>query len=301
MNWTKLGRIFSVDGTIDWMQTHAAFPAAMHLTGDVWRVYFSPRDAKGRSQIGYFEIDLFQPTEPLFLTESPVIPLGPLGAFDDNGVTSSCNFEHDGLIYHYYNGWTLGATVPFRDFIGCAVSRDGGKSFDKVSPAPVLGMGPHDPYLTGSPSILIEAGIWRMWYVSGVRWELQGGKPKHYYHIKYAESTDGIEWRRTGHVCIDFDSPDEYAIATPRVVKEGDLYRMWYCSRGSAYRLGYAESHDGLSWTRKDAEAGLEASPSGWDSEMIAYPCPFRHGGKRFMLYNGNSYGRTGIGLAVMA
>ena len=37
-----------------------------------------------------------------------------------------------------------------------------------------------------------------------------------------------------------------------------------------------------------------------WDSEMIEYPCVFEHAGSWFMLYNGNRYGDTGIGAAVL-
>jgi hypothetical protein len=75
---------------------------------------------------------------------------------------------------------------------------------------------------------------------------------------------------------------------------------MWYSYRGESYRIGYAESHDGIQWTRRDEEAGIEVSDGGWDSEMICYPCVFDHEGQRYMLYNGNGYGKTGIGLAVL-
>jgi len=34
---------------------------------------------------------------------------------------------------------------------------------------------------------------------------------------------------------------------------------------------------------------------------MIEYPCVVDAGGRRVMLYNGNDYGRTGIGLAELA
>jgi hypothetical protein len=101
-------------------------------------------------------------------------------------------------------------------------------------------------------------------------------------------------------VCIDYGSDDEYAIARPCVVKTGDGYRMWYSYRGDAYRIGYAESADGLEWERKDAEAGIDVSSEGWDSEMIEYPFVFEFGDDLFMLYNGNGYGATGIGLAVL-
>jgi hypothetical protein len=76
---------------------------------------------------------------------------------------------------------------------------------------------------------------------------------------------------------------------------------MWYSYRGESYRIGYAESDDGVRWVRKDGEVGIDVSLDGWDSEMIEYPFVFDHGGRRYMLYNGNSYGMTGIGLAVLA
>jgi len=56
-----------------------------------------------------------------------------------------------------------------------------------------------------------------------------------------------------------------------------------------------------LRWKRKDREVGIDVSASGWDSEMIEYPFVFDHKGERYMLYNGNGYGKTGIGLAVLA
>ncbi len=73
---------------------------------------------------------------------------------------------------------------------------------------------------------------------------------------------------------------------------------MWFCCRGHRYRLGYAESHDGLTWQRNDERAGMTVSQTGWDSEMICYPFVFAHRGRTYMLYNGNGYGKTGFGLA---
>jgi hypothetical protein len=73
---------------------------------------------------------------------------------------------------------------------------------------------------------------------------------------------------------------------------------MWYCVRGASYRIGYAESRDGLDWTRLDDAAGLAPPAAGWDSEMQAYPMALRDGARWVMLYNGNGYGATGFGAA---
>ena len=296
--WQKQGLIFAPTGRLTWGRTHAAIPFALPLNEHQVRVYFGSRDAEGRSQIGAFDFDPANPATIDNVSQTPLIRHGALGTFDDRGVSAACVVYHQRRLYQYYSGWSLGVTVPFYFYIGLAISDDGGQTFSKVSPAPILGRNAIDPYLTASPYVIVEDGVWRMWYVSGVGWEIENEQPKHYYHIKYAESHNGIDWRNEGIVCIDFQSSNEYAIARPSVLKDAGLYKMWYSYRGDAYLLGYAESKDGLSWERKDHLAGMSPSTSGWDSAMIAYAHIFEHNGERYMLYNGNGYGASGIGLA---
>lgn len=300
MRWAKKGLIFEPQGKRDWLLTHAAVPFADQVGGDVFRIYFCNRDQRNRSRVGYFEIDITRPGEITYTHDKPVIDTGPLGTYEDHGVVSSWIASHGGQKYCYYSGMMLGVTVPFYFYLGLAISHDGGRSFNKLSASPLLGRNHVDPYLTGHACVIQDSGLWRMWYVSGQRWEIENDRPKHYYHIKYAESKDGVDWDRTGVVCIDFSSKDEYAIARPSVLKDGGVYRMWYSYRGPTYRIGYAESADGITWQRKDAQVGIDVSESGWDSEMIEYAHVFDHRGERYMLYNGNGYGRTGIGLAVL-
>jgi hypothetical protein len=42
----------------------------------------------------------------------------------------------------------------------------------------------------------------------------------------------------------------------------------------------------------------FDVSEEGWDSEMMCYPYVFDHKGERYMLYNGNGYGKSGFGIA---
>jgi hypothetical protein len=299
MVWRKQGLLFEAPGSPEWLTSHAALPVSDPQADGSVEVYFSSRNVQGRAQIGRFNFNPSSSSRTCKLQSDPVLSLGALGTFDDSGVNGSCIVSRGEKKYLYYTGWRLGVTVPFYFNIGLAVSLNAGATFQKVSNAPVLGLDHTDPYLTASPCVLIEGGVWRMWYVSCVRWSLdESGKPKHYYHIKYAESPDGIQWGFNRPVCIDFLSPDEYAIARPCVINDAGVYRMWYCSRGSSYRIGYAESTDGIRWTRLDHLAGIEGSEGGWDSEMQAYPWVFSHQGRTYMLYNGNGYGKTGIGIA---
>ncbi len=295
MKWKKLGLIFEPPRGLPWLESHAALPA---VAPDGRRVYWSGRDGAGRAHVGWLELDALDSARVVGVGSGTVLDPGPPGSFDESGATVSCVVAHERRLHLYYTGWSLGVTVPFYLFAGLAVSEDGGETFARVSPAPILDRSPEDPYLTASPWVVVEEGLWRMWYVSGSRWERLANGVRHFYNIRYAESRDGILWERDSRPCIDFAHPDEYAFSRPCVVRDKDCYRMWYSFRGDRYRLGYAESADGRTWERKDQDAGMEPSADGWDSEMIAYPCVLDRGDSRFLLYNGNGYGRTGIGLA---
>ncbi len=302
MKWIKKGLIIK-PGLFPWMVTHAQNPFVKKIQGDEYRIYFAGRDDKNMARGGYAEININRPEKILHITKKPVLDLGDLGCFDDCGAMPSCIVSYRSKQYMYYTGWTQARATPFSFFIGLAISRDNGRSFTRYSKAPVLGRNFYDPYLTCSPWLIIESGIWRMWYVSGTGWERgeSNSKPKHYYRIVYAESNDGLNWNSRGKVCIDYRG-SEYAIARPVVYKENGIYKMWYCYRGGTdtYRAGYAESRNGLDWVRKDAETNIDVSESGWDAEMICYPYVFSHNGKSYMLYNGNGYGATGCGFAIL-
>lgn len=300
--WRKRGQVRIDTSAAAWAASHAALPAVDLSSAEEPRLYFSVRDANGRSRIARAGLAIDQAGAHGVIEPAPVLDLGSLGAFDDAGVTSSCVVNAGGRCYLYYTGWSLGVTVPFYLHAGLAVSEDGGRTFTRVSLAPILEGNRIDPYMTASPWVLIEDGVWRMWYVSATGWTAAAAGPKHNYHVRYAESADGVTWQRTGRVCLDFATPHEHAFGRPCVVRNADgVYRMWYSVRGAAYRIGYAESGDGLNWSRRDDRAGIDVSADGWDSEMIEYPVVFDHQARRYMLYNGNGYGRTGMGLAERA
>jgi hypothetical protein len=301
-DWHNQGILISAPTSQIWAHSHAALPFAESVDEQQIQIYYSPRDEQGRAHVALARVHVTEPEGGLIVTtykSDPVLSPGLLGAFDDNGVTMSCVVHADEATFLYYTGWTLGVNVPFYFYVGLAIRRAGEHIFQRASAAPVLERNAVDPYLTASPWVLHENGIWRMWYVSCVGWRFVGGKPQHRYHIRYAESADGVVWHRDGRVSIDFADESEYAISRPCVVRDDDCYRMWFAARGDRYRLGYAESPDGLTWTRDDRQAGLETSREGWDSEMTTYPAILDHAGRRYLLYNGNGYGQTGIGYAI--
>jgi hypothetical protein len=282
------------------MVSHAAVPVALPLGDRLYRIYFSTRDKNNCSHIGYIELDITKPFKILRISEKPILSPGPLGYFDDHGVFAGCFVRVDDVLYLYYLGWNPGVRSPlFYSAIGIAISRDNGLTFDKISKIPLLSRSEHDPCMVLLPIVFRDENRWRMWYGSGFKWEENNGKMQSFYNIKYAESVDGFVWNRDGHVCIDLKS-GESNIAHPFVLKDNKFYKMWYSyDAGNGYRIGYAESENGSHWIRKDEQAGIEPSQSGWDSEAISHPHIIVHENRMYMLYNGNSFGRDGFGIAV--
>ena len=300
MGWNKLGQLFTPDGTLPWMRTHAANPFGVWENPDRLRVFFTTRDAQQRSHIASLLLDASQGFKVVDVDSRPLLGPGPLGTFDDSGCAVGYVLSVGGRLWLYYLGWNLKVTVPWLNTIGLAVQQSDGR-FERYSPAPLLDRAHHDPFTISYPSILRDGDHWRMWYGSNLQWGAHAEDMQHV--IKYAESNDGLDWARQGEVAVGL-RPGEFALSKPFVLRDPDRYRMWYSYRGRGavmtYRIGYAESSDGREWRRLDDESGIDVSDKGWDSEMICYPFLFDYGGRRYMLYNGNGYGRTGFGLAVL-
>jgi hypothetical protein len=277
------------------------------LDDRTWRVYYSTRDAQNRSRTSFVELAADEPSRVTYVHDRPVMELGELGAFDDSGVMPSWVVTVGATKYLYYTGWTARVSVPYHNAIGLAVSHDGGRTFERAWAGPVFGPTHDEPHFTGTACVLVENGVFRNWYLSCVGWARVGDKVEPRYDLKYAESRDGVVWQRGARVAIGLASPAEGGLVRASVLKRNGGYSMWYSRRGTSdyrtdraqsYRMGYAESPDGVTWTRLDEQAGLDVSDAGWDAEMVAYPHVLEHTGGLRMFYNGNGFGRSGFGWA---
>lgn len=306
MKWEKVGQIFCADNDSEMMVGYGRMPTPMHLKDDVFRIYFESRTKENIAHPYFVDIDLNEPTKIIQKNTSPLLKCGEVGTFDDNGITPFTIIKHSpSKIWMYYAGWTRQLKVPFHNAIGLAESNDGGATFKKVFSGPILERDKYDPYFPTGPAVIKVAGVYYMWYTSFEKWEENNSEMKHFYNIKMRTSLDGINWNSEPRVAIDFENEHEYAFVCRSVLHINGKFMMWYSFRAQqgidTYRVGYAESNDGVEWVRKDHLSGINVALEGWDSDMICYPCVFSHKSKLYMLYNGNGYGQTGYGLAVMA
>ena len=307
MAWLKKGLIHVPEFNGDWSVSHAQMPVVDLISEDVARIYFGTRNAEIHTVTTYIEVVASRPQEVLYVHDKPVLSCGELGCFDDGGAMLSWILTHQGKKYFYYVGWNAGVTVGYRNSIGVAVSEDGGKTVTRMFKGPIVDRSKTEPQFCSTPCVMVENGKWRMWYLNGVSWKKIDGHSEPLTHIKYAESDNGIDWVRNGQIVVDIRS-DEGGVAKPHVLKEDGIYKMWYCYRGAAdyrknpshaYRIGYAESPDGIAWQRMDDKAGIDVSAGEWDSVMLAYPYVYKHKGRKYLVYNGDGFGQTGIGYAV--
>ena len=313
-NWQKLGKVFTPQEVENrsWLKEFAQAPATL-IFDDIVRVYFScrpPSDQNGQyvSYSAYVDLDRNDLFKVHHVSEQPILDLGGLGEFDEFGTYPVSVIRHNGEVRAYYAGWTRCESVPFNVAIGCAISRDDGKTFTKIGNGPVLSYSPDEPFVLSGPKIRFFNNQFYLFYIAGSKWKIVAGRPEPVYKIRMATSDDGIHWNKCNKDLIESRIEEDEAQASPDVFFANGKYHMFFCYRNSmhfrgkenGYRIGYASSDNLIDWVRNDDKAGIDISDDGWDSEMISYPHVFQVDDKIYMAYLGDQVGRYGFGLALL-
>lgn len=300
--WRKLGLLYCPAGSDRHpkLLSHAANPLPIGMGGDVYRIFFSARDADNRSSVGAVDIDI---VKRQLVTEhrQPFFEHGGPGSFYADGVSIGNCYESASTRYILFMGWQNPEAGHWRGDVGRLILRPD-LSLRLADDVPFMGVDPVDPISLSYPWVMQVPGHgFRMWYGSTKTWDAGNGEMVHV--INNASSADGHVWTREG-LAVPYQVGSMQAFSRPTVVCDASgAYQMWFSYRGAGgtkYRIGHATSADGVAWAVDPQGAGIDVSAEGWDSEMIEYPFVFDHGGERLMLYNGNGYGKTGFGLAVL-
>lgn len=298
MRWIKRGQIYQFNPIDEFLQSHASNPLAVHLQDDIFRVFFSGRDCSNKSSVGYVDIDIVEEKVVNTCTKC-IFQYGNENSFYSHGISIGNMYKVKDVNFMQFMAWQIRGDEHWKGDIG---------RFEVCSDLESLKLNPDAPYLTCDNEdkislsyswVILDEGIYKMWYGSTIDWTSENGEMIHV--IKYATSKDGEKWKRHG-IAIDYEIGKAQAFSRPTVLKDEKGYHMWYSFRsgnGTKYRIGYAFSSDSVRWERKD-DSGINVSESGWDSEMICYPFVFKHKDTTYMLYNGNEYGKYGFGLAIL-
>ena len=122
-------------------------------------------------------------------------------------------------------------------------------------------------YGYGNPKLILDNGVYKMWYKN---LEANGVST-----VSYAESNDGISWRRIGNgPVINLGQPgswDAGAVTTGPVIKENGIYKMYYSGAVEAHQpwqIGLATSTDGINWEKY--QNPVVSFGNGWDYSIGA-------------------------------
>jgi hypothetical protein len=304
MKWRKKGMICSAS-TLDlpWYRKNTMVPLPYLVDEQRLRIFVTMCDAQNVGRIGYVDVNPLDPGCIIGHSATPVLNIGEAGSFSDNGVLTASLLRLDDRLYMYYSAYQSCVKVPYLIFSGVAVSHDNGVSFENLTRAPILDRVDGEIFTRSAPMVLQEGEALRVWYTSDARsgWVNAGGKSRPCYDLKHICVASPTDWPRVqGQTCIAVRGDDEHGIAKGTIWKEDGLYKIIYSIRtvSRGYRLGYAESTDGIGFARKDENVGIDVSEHGWDSEMIAFPERFAYRGNTYLFYCGNHYGMGGMGYA---
>ncbi len=297
--WQKKGLIYSCDffGT-----GYAQDPVVDIIDDKIWRIYFSARTKDVVSLPFYIEVEAGNPSNILKVHKEPLFLPGYPGTFDDNGITMTSITKVGDCKYIYYCGWNKRVSVPYALSIG--VARVIGDEFEKIFDGPIMDRSPYDPICVSAPCVIYDEMCYKMYYITFTEWKEYNGRQEPIFVIKSAFSFDAINWTPIPKPVFKQKYEGE-SFARPCVIKDGN-YKMWFSERGpegyrkkggQQYMIGYAESNNSENFKRKPIDFPL--SKMGWDSEMLCYASVIRHKDKLFMFYNGNDFGKTGIGYAI--
>jgi len=268
------------------------------MNGDIYRIFYCGRDTENRSSVGAVDVDVLQ-RRIIADHPFPFFENGSEESFFSDGVSIGNCYEAKGVRYVLFMGWQNHTGKHWRGEIGrLVITPELNLMLD--SSEPLLGTDSDDPFSLSYPWVRQrEDGSFDMWYGSTQTWDAGNGEMLHV--IKHATSCDGERWNKTG-LAVSYELGVTQAFSRPTVARglNGGL-EMWFSYRGSKetkYSIGYATSPNGEDWSLDLDGAGIATSSKGWDSEMIEYPFVFDHKNERYMLYNGNGFGKSGFGMA---
>jgi len=231
-----------------------------------------------------------------------VLPLGPVGSFDEVSNFTISAFK-DGDVYKlYYGGADTATTNPncagingVHWRIGLATSSDGFNCTRVPGPDPAakgalldIGVaGNFDSFLTYRPYVLKDGSLYRMWYNGSAEpFNCPNNNLAVNRRIGYAESTDGVNFTRMydgpgpGGSVLPLGGPgtiDEQQVGYPWIIKDGAEYKMFYSCSDKAlfWRVALAVSTDARHWTKVPGKlsggAILDIGPAGSFDVACAY------------------------------
>ena len=195
-------------------------------------------------------------SSPFIKLSDPV--LSPISNTWENRSVHAPNVMIDGNVFKMWYGGNDGNKWQ----IGYATSSSG-IVWTKNIQNPIIPSADGDEYNAHTPRVIKDDSLYKMWYTTY-------NQSTQNFRIRYATSTDGINWNKQGVVLSPSQLWDINAVAYPFVVKRSNNdYIMFYTGNGlfqgsNRWRIGSALSSDGVNWVKNINNPTLYAT-QGWE------------------------------------
>ena len=169
--WRKLGLLYCPSGINQHPKliSHAANPLPVLIEDDVYRIFFSGRDADNRSSVGAVDIDIVK-RKVVREHNHPFFEHGPVGSYYADGVSIGNCYEVHGVQYMLFMGWQSPKGGQWRGDVGRLVVKPD-LTLELDSETPFMGSDTIDPISLSYPWVQKnEMGGYSMWYGSTVTW-----------------------------------------------------------------------------------------------------------------------------------
>lgn len=287
--------------------SHAQAPTILELSSDCWLIFFAGRDSCNRSRVFVAELDpgLMKIRE---IRTEPVLDLGLSGQFDEHGVGPGTAVKVDDKIHLYYSGVQQCSDVPYHVAIGLSRSTLSDLNFIRLEDQPVLGAKATYCHGATTPTVWREGNKWHM-LLSVLRpWRKFEDTLESVYDLHSAVSEDGLHWTLRDAPILGFSEGLDGGLIrgqyflSPSGLKLLVGERNWYnyrADQAGSYRFRLASSTNKQNWLRNQDSIILDppSQSNDWDSEMQCYPWLVLQGDKLLVFYNGNDFGRHGLGV----
>jgi len=191
--------------------------------------------------------------------------------YESRGVFSPSIVSKDGTLFMWYT-----SENDEKRTISVATSLDG-ISWTRYANNPIIFPDTSNQIIceknVHDPEVIYNQVLskFQMWYAVNCE-PASTGVPR--YWIKYAESNDGYNWTpRQSPVLSPLAAWEIEGIANITVWQDNYLYKMIYIGRNTSgqWKFGYAESFDGLSWTKSPDNPTFYPTKS-WELDNIGSP-----------------------------
>lgn len=303
MVWKKLGQVYKPSGK-GWKRSHGFCPTPLLLEDRV-RLFTGFWGEDGKCRIGTVDVSREDPTQIQDVSRKPLVELAAPGLFDSDGMIPSFAFWSGKTILLLYTGWQfLAGPMKRLAFSGLLYSDEHG-AFRRLYQAPVLERREFEPFMRTMP---VSAGDF-CYYLTASEVHTFGEWKVPRYGVAVTSSRDlRREKRENQEPTIALEAPEGViGLGRPWILQTGPTeYQMWtslrYPNEGYTEKIAHATSRFGKKFTWSgDKDKELFPSEEGWDSDMICFGAVVQERTGRFlMFYNGNNYGETGFGVAVL-